>query len=121
MSNWTGKEIAAARDHLIRTMVSDVQKALQDREKEGLLSTTYPMNETYSATGVVCVEFSDFSDAKNKLILARIGPDLELELYVGNIKNVTTLHRKASFGNYSKETVRKALDYYFSFVRENIK
>ena len=121
MSKWTEKEIADARDQVIRTMADDVQKALQDRRNEGLHSTSYPMNETYSATGVVCVEFSDFSNTKNKLILARSGANLELDLYVGSIKNISTLRRKASFGNYSKETVRKAVDYYFSFVRENIK
>lgn len=120
MNTYSDKEIAEARAHVISQLTKDVLNALKERENSGLSSTAFPATETFCETGAVYVEFNDFSEDFPRLILARKGQSLNLSLHMGSIRKIQELSLVEEFGEYSKDSVKKAVDAYFSHVRKII-
>ena len=120
MNTYSSKEIADARDFVINQLETDVRFALKEREENNLSSTKFPATETFSEQGAVYVEFNDFSESFPRLILARKGPSLHLSLYAGSIRAIEELTLIQEFGEYSADSVKKAVNVYFSLVRKII-
>ena len=120
MNEYSEKEIAEARAHVIKQLETDVRGALKERKEKGLSSTVFPATESFCEQGAAYVEFNDFSAVFPRLILARKGLSLELSLYVGSTRDIGGLTLVEEFGAYSIDIVRKAVDAYFFRVRRII-
>ena len=120
MNTYSDKEIAEAQEFVISQLETDVRRVLKEREESNLSSTKFPATETFCEQGAAYVEFNDFSDSFPRLILARKGPSLHLNLYAGSIKNIQELRLIEEFGEYSVDSVKRAVDAYFSIVRKII-
>ncbi|WP_147418205.1 hypothetical protein [Salinisphaera sp. Q1T1-3] len=120
MATHTSEEIRDARNHVIKVMEEDVRKVLNERKEQGLSSTSFLASESFCETGAVYVEFNDFSSEFSKLILARIGVDLSLKLFTGSIRETEKLALVKSYGEYSLDSVREAVNDYFLKVRKII-
>jgi hypothetical protein len=115
MSSNSDRAAQAAVDQVVTAMQNDVRSIMKSRSELRLFSKKYPKVEIYYERGAVYVEFDDMSNVGDdypKLILARIGLNLELKLFVGNFQNIPALRLVGEFGLYSEQAVKRAVEKY---------
>ncbi|SDB35979.1 hypothetical protein [Pseudomonas sp. NFACC13-1] len=112
MDSSSDRAAQAAVNQVVTTMQNDVRSLMKARDEMGLFSKKHHKVEVYSERGAVYVEFDDMLEEHPKLVLARIGLELELKLFVGDFKNIPTLRLVGDYGLYSEQAIKRAVEYY---------
>lgn len=112
MSSENDRAAKAAVNQVVDALENDVRSIMKFRDEMGLFSKKYPKTEIYYERGAVYVEFDGADNEYPNLILARIGLELELKLFVGDFQNIPALRLVGEFGLYSKQAVKQAVEKY---------